>query len=286
MPKSPSAPSASGRSSGQQSPSGEQSSEEGSEGGDENDAPMPGSSSPLPKAGETAGADGEEKAGAGSEEPPRWDNKTGAGDEGDSEDAGRSGDGDKDAEGSAGERTADAGQPGGGEATVEPDGTGSEPGGDATADAGAGGDIDADLDAALEDFDGRILSERRAAAGERDVGDDTAGGNGTEQRGRRGNGTAVDGDPGFEGAEPPVAQRGNRTPGAGGAMPDIDVDIPDAPAPPPVAAADKAQLPDDVADAKDDDVVARQLREAAMAEPDPVLREKLWDEYRRYKEGR
>jgi hypothetical protein len=71
-------------------------------------------------------------------------------------------------------------------------------------------------------------------------------------------------------------------------MPDIDVDIPDAPAPPPVAAADteKTQLPEDVADAKDDDVVARQLREAAMAEPDPVLREKLWDEYRRYKEGR
>ena len=36
-------------------------------------------------------------------------------------------------------------------------------------------------------------------------------------------------------------------------------------------------------DAKDDDIIARQLREAAMAEPDPVLREKLWEEYRRYK---
>jgi hypothetical protein len=69
-------------------------------------------------------------------------------------------------------------------------------------------------------------------------------------------------------------------------MPDIDADIPDAP-PPPVASADthKVELPKDVADAKDDDVVARQLREAAMAEPDPVLREKLWDEYRRYKAG-
>ena len=33
----------------------------------------------------------------------------------------------------------------------------------------------------------------------------------------------------------------------------------------------------------DDDVVARQLREAAMREPDPQLREKLWDEYRKYK---
>ena len=32
-----------------------------------------------------------------------------------------------------------------------------------------------------------------------------------------------------------------------------------------------------------DDVVARQLREAAMREPDPAIREKLWDEYRKYK---
>ena len=40
---------------------------------------------------------------------------------------------------------------------------------------------------------------------------------------------------------------------------------------------------DDGPDAKDDDVIARQLREAAMAETDPELKESLWDEYRRYK---
>lgn len=33
----------------------------------------------------------------------------------------------------------------------------------------------------------------------------------------------------------------------------------------------------------DDDIVARQLREAAENETDPELREKLWEEYRRYK---
>jgi len=33
----------------------------------------------------------------------------------------------------------------------------------------------------------------------------------------------------------------------------------------------------------DDDVVARQLREAAEAETDPVLKEKLWAEYKKYK---
>lgn len=36
----------------------------------------------------------------------------------------------------------------------------------------------------------------------------------------------------------------------------------------------------------DDDVVARQLREAAEKETDPVLKEKLWAEYRKYKESR
>ena len=33
----------------------------------------------------------------------------------------------------------------------------------------------------------------------------------------------------------------------------------------------------------DDDVVARQLREAAEKEQDPVMKEKLWEEYRKYK---
>lgn len=40
--------------------------------------------------------------------------------------------------------------------------------------------------------------------------------------------------------------------------------------------------PEDIPSGRDDDIVARQLREAAMSEPDPELRERLWDEYRRY----
>jgi hypothetical protein len=42
-------------------------------------------------------------------------------------------------------------------------------------------------------------------------------------------------------------------------------------------------IPEDIPDGQDDDVVARQIREAAMNEPDPILREKLWQEYRDYK---
>ncbi len=35
----------------------------------------------------------------------------------------------------------------------------------------------------------------------------------------------------------------------------------------------------------DDDIVARQIREAAEKETDPELKEKLWKEYEEYKKG-
>lgn len=54
------------------------------------------------------------------------------------------------------------------------------------------------------------------------------------------------------------------------------------PALPPVASV---TVPDDLPDPQGDDIVARQLREAATAESDPALREKLWEEYRKYRAG-
>ncbi|WOX06621.1 hypothetical protein [Microbulbifer pacificus] len=44
-----------------------------------------------------------------------------------------------------------------------------------------------------------------------------------------------------------------------------------------------AVVPADIPTGDDDDVVARQIREAATRESDPELREKLWEEYRKYK---
>ena len=44
-------------------------------------------------------------------------------------------------------------------------------------------------------------------------------------------------------------------------------------------------VPPDIPDGSDDDVVARQLREAAEKETDPELKKKLWEEYRKYKKG-
>ena len=43
--------------------------------------------------------------------------------------------------------------------------------------------------------------------------------------------------------------------------------------------------PVDVTDSGSDDIIARQIREAATKEKDPKLQEKLWAEYRKYKQG-
>ena len=48
---------------------------------------------------------------------------------------------------------------------------------------------------------------------------------------------------------------------------------------------DLPPVPSDVDDGQDDDIIARQLREAAQKERDPELRAKLWEEYRKYKKG-
>ena len=230
--------------------------------------------------------------------------KTGQGGEADTQETASRGDGDESREGGEreGSETGDGGTgQTGSESTADADASGGT-NGDMAADGGSGSTED-DLDKALRDFDGKIMNERREvakraneSAGENPI-DDPSGegdeeGAGSKRQGDLGDIDVGDGGemPGKEGnqsGDPTVAKGGKGTTGAGGAMPDIDVDAAPPP-PPPLAASDtkKADLPKDVADAKDDDVVARQLREAAMAEPDPVMREKLWEEYRRYKAGR
>ncbi len=43
------------------------------------------------------------------------------------------------------------------------------------------------------------------------------------------------------------------------------------------------KVPEDIPALNNDDIIAQQLRQAAMEEKDPQQREKLWNEYRRYK---
>ena len=61
----------------------------------------------------------------------------------------------------------------------------------------------------------------------------------------------------------------------GGGMGGRSGGAPDAPA--------VYEAPEDIPSGNDDDIVARQLREAAMRESDPDIRKALWNEYRKYK---
>jgi hypothetical protein len=125
--------------------------------------------------------------------------------------------------------------------------------------AGGGGSTEDELEGALQDFDGEILAERDVLKSTETP--STSAPLPSEPSGQPG---GRDGD-------------GDQQPGG----PIAGRPVPNIPAPP----SRSGEVPDDIPDAKDDDIIARQLREAAMQEEDPELKEKLWDEYRRYKKG-
>lgn len=131
---------------------------------------------------------------------------------------------------------------------------------------GSGGDQE--LEEALGTFDGEILAEREVL--EQRSNETPSGGGGKAGSPAAGDATGASGIPssgtgtGNSDAQSP-----------GGVMP--------APPSRPTPPMPRGAAPDDIPDARDDDIIARQLREAAMAESDPELREALWEEYRRYK---
>lgn len=152
--------------------------------------------------------------------------------------------------------------------------------------------LDGALGQGYEDFDGLILAERsRAQRQSNEVGADPAGlysgsgGDGSMPgvafpgEGQNGQGSGGQGLPG-EGGLPAgvIATNAGEGPQAGGSGGSVG-----GPNGGPASQAEGAfPVPDDIPSGRDDDVVARQIREAAMNEPDPELRERLWDEYRRY----
>ncbi len=135
--------------------------------------------------------------------------------------------------------------------------------------------LDGALNAGYGVFDGLILAERSRAQAQSDaVGNDPAGLNSGGAGGDGGAGgggqpiiiassqSGVSGGPSGAGA----TAAGRTGTGIGGNGSEEET----------------FPVPEDIPSGRDDDVVARQLREAAMREPDPELREKLWDEYRNY----
>jgi len=143
--------------------------------------------------------------------------------------------------------------------------------------SGSGGsELDKELDDSIAIFEGRILDARNEALGstppptsaDNVPGVAVLGGKGLGQ----GSGTFEENtDERLEPGIPDVIQQG-RMP-EGGELAKTGTEG----ATPPV--------PEDIPSAQGDDIVAQQLREAAAAETDPDLREKLWDEYKKYKAG-
>lgn len=147
---------------------------------------------------------------------------------------------------------------------------------DATAKGSAGGEgggmdntqdsgSEAELRGALKDLDGEILAEREIIKDHTASGSARAAPNPTDL--------------------PTGPTSSSDSAGAGSQQASIPTPkraMPPTPAPPRRHAGD---IPKNIPDARDDDIIARQLREAAMQEEDPELREKLWQEYTKYKNG-
>ncbi len=159
--------------------------------------------------------------------------------------------------------------------------------------------VDKEMNAALAEMDELLLKEKKILAQERSetmsANASSSGGAAGAAAGGMGAGSMAGGQAGGEAGSEGGEQAEGGQSASGGA--NTSGDSQSAPTGPHSASgavkgaeADDAEkqekrVPPDIPDGRDDDIVARQLREAATNEDDPVLREKLWDEYRKYKSG-
>lgn len=134
--------------------------------------------------------------------------------------------------------------------------------------------LDAELEAGLGEYDELLLREQARVKADRPR---SAGEGGGLAGGADGE---VGGDSGSAGTDGQTADAGDEQ------MTDTSIEKP------PVATGSGggrqtvvSGQPEDIPDGSDDDVVARQLRKAAEQETDPKLKKKLWEEYRKYKQG-
>lgn len=137
--------------------------------------------------------------------------------------------------------------------------------------SGSKSEADEALEQTLAGIDGSILSDREEQA---------------EKLNEQAGGVALPGDLAGDGDSEGDGKPGSGTapPAAGGTS---RAEIPNVNHPGRRSVPDEnrtATTGSDIPDARDDDVVARQLREAALAEKDPKVREGLWEELRRYKD--
>ena len=130
--------------------------------------------------------------------------------------------------------------------------------------------LDAELHSGLGEFDEMLLREQERIRASAPM-TDAAGGGGGSDAGTA-DGSEGEGEGDAAGAESGTGANGETSQGQGAG-------------PGAQRQGGTGGVPPDIPDGSDDDVVARQLREAAEKETDPELKKKLWEEYRRYKQG-
>jgi hypothetical protein len=148
-----------------------------------------------------------------------------------------------------------------------------------------------EFDKSLGDFDEKLLREQdrvkarrpQASAGDSGGGDGSDSGSGTgsgAEAGESENG-ATEGEQSGDQSEGQSNEQGGEQSNeqGSGASSGGDQDASGS-----RGGSSRSSAPPDTPDGHDDDVIARQLREAAEKETDPELKRKLWEEYKRYKE--
>jgi hypothetical protein len=148
--------------------------------------------------------------------------------------------------------------------------------------------LDARLEESYGTFDGIIIAEREKAQNEANAAGSEVMGNGDKDgegtgagadgTGGEGAGGGLGGGGNLPGLGSVIVANGGGSNSGGGYMPGPATRQGEY----SNASGPTFTPPPDIPSATDDDVVARQLREAAMREPDAQLREKLWNEYRKY----
>lgn len=134
--------------------------------------------------------------------------------------------------------------------------------------------LDAELNAGLGEFDELLLREQekvKAATPPQHHGNGATGGGSENVAGAKSD-NADTGDETNDDSNSPIRSANNGQ--SSGARGGTDTSKQTA-----------SDQPSGVPDGSDDDVVARQLREAAEKETDPELKKKLWEEYKKYKQG-
>lgn len=148
-------------------------------------------------------------------------------------------------------------------------------------------ELEGDLNAALGEFDDMLLKEQETVAAHQPRRRESGGSPGSAHEA----GNYPDGSAAAEGAgaqsqtgKPGSSQdAGSRTSTADGSSTSASTSGSTA------GTKDQSRLPPTVGSRElsgdDDDIVARQLREAAEQETDPEIKKRLWEEYNKYKEG-